>query len=96
MSQKTFSTVKYLAFQKDISCIFCIFQCQVCFQPFVECMDSKVPNSYNDIKQNLQKKNKPHFFIYELEEIDHFTVVCLVAWPLNENEAGGDLVLIET
>ena len=28
--------------------------------------------------------------------IDHFTVVCLVAWPWNENEAGGDLVLIET
>ena len=27
--------------------------------------------------------------------IDHFIVVCLVAWPLNENEAGGDLVLIE-
>ena len=22
--------------------------------------------------------------------------MCLVAWPLNENEAGGDLVLIET
>ena len=28
--------------------------------------------------------------------INHFTVVCLVAWPLNESEAGGDLVLIET
>ena len=28
--------------------------------------------------------------------IDHFTVVCLVALPLNENEAGGDHVLIET
>ena len=28
--------------------------------------------------------------------IDHFTVVCLVAWPLNESEAGGDLALIET
>ena len=28
--------------------------------------------------------------------IDHFTVVCLVAWPLNESEAEGDLVLIET
>ena len=27
--------------------------------------------------------------------LDHFTVVCLVAWPLDENEAGGDLVLIE-
>ena len=28
--------------------------------------------------------------------IDHFTVACLVAWPLKENEAGGDIVLIET
>ena len=28
--------------------------------------------------------------------IDHITVVCLVAWPLNESEAGVDLVLIET
>ena len=28
--------------------------------------------------------------------IDHFTVSCLVAWPLNESEAGVDLVLIET
>ena len=24
--------------------------------------------------------------------IGQFTVVCLVAWPLNESEAGGDLV----
>ena len=29
------------------------------------------------------------------KQIDHFTVLCLVAWPLNENEAGVDLVLIE-
>ena len=28
--------------------------------------------------------------------IKHFTVVCLVAWSLCENEAGGDLVLTET
>ena len=28
--------------------------------------------------------------------IDHSTVVCIVAWPLNESDAGGDLVLIET
>ena len=26
----------------------------------------------------------------------HVTVACLVAWPLNESEAGGDIVLIET
>ena len=32
----------------------------------------------------------------EKRTIDHFTVVCLVAWPLNESEAGVDLVLIET
>ena len=28
--------------------------------------------------------------------IDHFTLVCLVTWPLNGSEAGGDLVLIKT
>ena len=28
--------------------------------------------------------------------IDHFIVVSLVAWPLNESEAGGTLALIET
>ena len=28
--------------------------------------------------------------------INHCTVVCLVAWPLNECEAGVDLVLIES
>ena len=26
--------------------------------------------------------------------IYHFTVECLVAWPLNESEAGGDLVFV--
>ena len=29
-------------------------------------------------------------------QTDHFTVVCLVAWPLNESEAGVDLVLVVT
>ena len=28
--------------------------------------------------------------------MDNFTVVCFVAWYLNESEAGVDLVLIET
>ena len=28
--------------------------------------------------------------------IDHFAVACLVAWPLNENEAGVDLAVIGT
>ena len=32
----------------------------------------------------------------KITEIDHFTVVCLVTWPLNGSEAGGDLVLIQT
>ena len=27
--------------------------------------------------------------------IDLFTVVCLVTWPLNESEAGVDLVMIQ-
>ena len=28
--------------------------------------------------------------------VDHFTVACAAAWPLNESEAGSDLVLKET
>ena len=32
----------------------------------------------------------------KLIAIDHFTVSFLVAWPLNESETGGDLVLIQT
>ena len=31
-----------------------------------------------------------------MQGIDHFTVVCLDAWPLNESEAGGNLAFIET
>ena len=26
----------------------------------------------------------------------HFTVVCLLGWPMTANEAGGDLALIQT
>ena len=33
----------------------------------------------------------------EIQQIVHnFTIVCLVTGPLNESEAGGDLVMIET
>ena len=34
-------------------------------------------------------------FAYQ-NTINHFAAKCLVAWPLNEAEAGVDLVLIET
>ena len=40
-------------------------------------------------------RNQKHKEIRSLE-IDHFTVVCLVAGPLNESEAGIDLALIDT
>ena len=43
------------------------------------------------IDQSMTKGPKVDKFLR-----DHCTVVCLVAWPLNENEAVGDLVLIET
>ena len=35
-------------------------------------------------------------YAHLVHTIDHFTVSCSVVWPLNESEAGGDLVLIET
>ena len=30
------------------------------------------------------------------DAIEHFTVVCSVTWPLDDREAGVDLVLIQT
>ena len=33
--------------------------------------------------------------VLDKSQIDHFTVVCSVTWPLNGSEAGGDLVLIQ-
>ena len=45
------------------------------------------------IKQG--RKNSPTY-TKRLDQKDHFTVVCLVAWPLDESETGVDLVLIET
>ena len=47
-------------------------------------------SAMSKIQKNIETKVRP------LGPIDHFTVVCLVAWPLNESETGVDLVLIET
>ena len=37
-----------------------------------------------------------NFSSWSLLAIDHFAVVCLVAWPLNEGKAGVGLGLKET
>ena len=39
---------------------------------------------------------KPQLLCFESWIIGQFTVLCLVTWPLNGSEAGGDLALIET
>ena len=39
---------------------------------------------------------KPLAYRKRAAGIGHFTVVCLVTWPLSGSEAGGDLVLIQT
>ena len=42
------------------------------------------------------KHNSVKCMYFAKVEIDHFTVVCLLAWPLNESEAGVHLALIRT
>ena len=54
-------------------------------------------NQYLTIKINSHIEHSFGFtcFVFILQNfdgMDHFTVACLVAWPLNESEAGGDLV----
>ena len=55
-------------------------------------------SSFTNVQNPLSHKTIMRFFLKPFFPctIDHFTVVCLVAWPLNEGEAGGDLALIET
>ena len=43
-----------------------------------------------DVIKMMIKVNQKYF------RIDLFTVVCLATWPLNESEAGVDLVMIPT
>ena len=68
-----------------------------------------IKQSYEDSQHNLSGAHRQEtattpyschrvftdrsIFSLNLSRIDHFTVVCLVAWPLNGSEAGGDLVL---
>ena len=42
----------------------------------------------------FMSSGKPFISYIFIWEIDHFTVVCLVTWPLNESEAGVDLVFM--
>ena len=56
---------------------------------------------YHDIQgyHNLPKVSSPSvnpLLKKQGMEIGHFTVVCLVTWPLSGSEAKGDLVLIQT
>ena len=52
--------------------------------------------NYNDFSADkLAHSSKPNASC-KLFKIDHFAVVSVVAWPLNESEAGNDLVLTET
>jgi len=57
---------------------------------------SKVSSGYRNLENKIYKLKRSIVKKKRNNRIDHFTVVCLVAWPLNESEAGVDLVLIET
>ena len=49
-----------------------------------------------DNKELRKKNTATQLLWYRQRTINHFTAVCLVAWPLNESEAGVDHDLIET
>ena len=68
---------------------------QVLFQRYTA-QTRDVESNEQSIDNNVENgASRIHPNLSEYIRIDHFTVVCLVAWPLNESEAGVDLVLIE-
>ena len=77
----------------------CVFQkVQISFAPRIHAILILFENLQVQIISKVNKKSSIiiHKDCPPFSSIDHFTVACLVAWPLNESEAGGDLVLIET
>ena len=83
--------------RKSFTCQFIIMfiQYNICTQGAAKKSQTGVVNwcVHCSFPLNSHKgKTKSDVFIL----IGHFTVVCLVAWPLNEGEAGVDLALIET
>ena len=79
--------------------MFLCFKLKAC-QTFIDFWDDNVIISIVCIfHRHPSFKEKPLMAILmtiTCHLMDHFTVVCLAAWPLNESEAGVDLVLIET
>ena len=64
----------------------------------MKCSTSPSCGPFNQeiILKELRGRIKLDFGITQVTILDHFTVMWLVAWPLKEKKAGGDLVLIET
>ena len=58
--------------------------------------NANIVSRYGKFCQTLQALKYHSPALEKCITIDHFTVSCLVAGPLNESEAGGDFVLLET
>ena len=57
----------------------------------------KAANEQAKLKVNQDEKPRPAKVMATYAvPVDHFTIVCLVAWPLNKSEDEADLALIET
>ena len=57
------------------------------------------PYKFRDVDDYSLKRNYSRTTKFKnsyFNRIDHLTVVCLVAWPLYDSEAGVDIVMIET
>ena len=54
------------------------------------------PRACDALQYTIEEMNKVFSFkmsYYEHPLVDHFTIGCVVAWPLNESEAGVELYM---
>ena len=58
--------------------------------------DRRQPKTYFVLYHNILNFIYVTFCLLTIVIIDHFTVICSVAWPLNGSEAGVDVVFIQT
>ena len=83
-------------FRNDKYLVYNVHCCRICYellekyQPYSQSCLYRVANIFISKTWDHDFRQTGRWII------DHFTVSCLVAWPMNVSEAGGDLVLIET
>ena len=107
-TEKFFSLTKTLLTSTTVrTTVYITTSCYYYFSAFTYMNTTKIQNKNTDKNLSDKKPQGHESFVWQSVNLSeycggvfrlrvHFTVVCLVTWPLSRSEAGVDLALIQT